>query len=213
MTAPGLLQWYNINSSPAVISHLPQDTSGQGGPAYRPFADGPALAGERPRHELGSSYQSAIDSFEEFMKRYNYTKYAINIDITLLFFCAAGRCCWLVKVDGMLRWQKRKTQRSPRVRNDTHICSCCMPSITQPGSCFDTGGYVFEDRTWQKCSCFGMLHALSRSVFCLGREKSLDKDKKDDSECGGRIRQSAQLPLSCGLRLYSTAAATIFLQS
>lgn len=46
-----------------------QDTSGQGGPTYRPIADGPALGGERPRHELGSSYQSAIDSFEEFMKR------------------------------------------------------------------------------------------------------------------------------------------------
>lgn len=48
-----------------------QDTSGQGGPAYRPLADGPALGGGRPRHELGSSYQSSIDSFEEFMKRYS----------------------------------------------------------------------------------------------------------------------------------------------
>ncbi|CAB1110468.1 unnamed protein product [Ectocarpus sp. CCAP 1310/34] len=44
----------------------------QGGPAYRPFADGPALSGERPRYELGSSYQSSIDSFEEFMKRSSY---------------------------------------------------------------------------------------------------------------------------------------------
>ena len=43
--------------------------SGQGGPAYRPRADGPALAGERRPHDLGNSYQSAIDSFEEFMKR------------------------------------------------------------------------------------------------------------------------------------------------
>lgn len=46
-----------------------QDTSRQGGPAYRPTADGPALGGERVRHELGSSYQSSMDSFEEFMKR------------------------------------------------------------------------------------------------------------------------------------------------
>ncbi|CAN0306522.1 unnamed protein product [Pylaiella littoralis] len=54
-----------------------QDTSGQGGPTYRPIADGPALGGERPRHELGSSYQSAIDSFEEFMKRSSYRSLSI----------------------------------------------------------------------------------------------------------------------------------------
>ena len=54
---------------------LPQDTSGQGGPVFRPLADGPALAGVRPRYDLGggsgggSGYQSSLDSFEEFLKR------------------------------------------------------------------------------------------------------------------------------------------------
>lgn len=63
------VSWRFTSCFPPPFSPVSQDTSGQGGPAYRPMADGPALAGERPRHELGSSYQSAIDSFEEFMKR------------------------------------------------------------------------------------------------------------------------------------------------
>lgn len=46
-----------------------QDTTGHGATAFRPRADGPALGAERPRHELGSSYQGSLDSFEEFMRR------------------------------------------------------------------------------------------------------------------------------------------------
>ncbi|CAM9168167.1 unnamed protein product, partial [Discosporangium mesarthrocarpum] len=49
-----------------------QDTSGQGGPMFRPTADGPALRGARPRHELGSSYESQIDSFENFIRSSMY---------------------------------------------------------------------------------------------------------------------------------------------